>query len=132
MLIIELDEDHNYTQIAISEMRNDPISAALACFYRIGQLWSPLPHKLTADESSSRRLLRYATCAWYCGVYSLVAIGVWRLRGRLVRPPWLFGLLLCLAFTGVHTFYWTNLRMRAPLMRPCASMPTRVTMGLPE
>jgi hypothetical protein len=24
--------------------------------------------------------------------------------------------LLCLVFTGVHTFYWSNLRMRAPLM----------------
>jgi hypothetical protein len=24
--------------------------------------------------------------------------------------------LLCVAFTAVHTFYWTNLRMRAPLM----------------
>jgi hypothetical protein len=24
--------------------------------------------------------------------------------------------LLCLSFTAVHTFYWTDLRMRAPLM----------------
>jgi hypothetical protein len=49
-------------------------------------------------------------------VYALAAVGVWKLRWKLVRPPWLYGLLLCLAFTAVHTFYWTNLRMRAPLM----------------
>ena len=29
---------------------------------------------------------------------------------------WLWGLLLVLAVTAVHAFYWTNLRMRAPLM----------------
>jgi hypothetical protein len=27
-----------------------------------------------------------------------------------------WGVLLCVAFTGVHAFYWSNLRMRAPLM----------------
>jgi hypothetical protein len=27
-----------------------------------------------------------------------------------------WGVLLCVVFTGVHTFYWSNLRMRAPLM----------------
>src|SRR4029453_18082217 len=88
----------------------------VASLYRLYQLWSPMPHKLTADESTSRRLLRYATCAWYCGLYLLAAIGVWRLNWRLVRPPWIWGVLLCLAFMGVHAFYWTNLRMRAPLM----------------
>jgi hypothetical protein len=88
----------------------------IASFYRIGQLWSPLPNKLTADESTGRRLLRYGTAMWYCGVYVLAAIGVWRLRWKLLQPPWIWGVLLCLAFTAVHTFYWTNLRMRAPLM----------------
>ena len=42
-----------------------------AVLYRIRQLWSPLPHKLTADESTGRRLLRYGTAAWYVGVYLL-------------------------------------------------------------
>ena len=93
-----------------------PRMFALACLYRVGQLWSPLPHRLTAEESMGRRLLRYATCVWYCGVYALAAVGLWRLRGKLLEPPWIYGLLLCLAFTAVHTFYWTNLRMRAPLM----------------
>ena len=75
-----------------------------------------MPYKLTADESTLRRLLRYATCGWYCGVYLLVAGGLWQLRWKLFRPPWIWGLLLCLVFTAVHTFYWTNMRMRAPLM----------------
>src|SRR4029434_3969618 len=75
------------------------------------------PSKLTADESTGRRLLRYATAAWYCGVYGLAAVGIWRLRWKLVRAPWVWGVLLCLTFTAVHTLYLCNLRMRAPLMR---------------
>jgi hypothetical protein len=97
-------------------IQSKPSMFARASLYRISQLWSPLPNRLTADESTGRRVLRYATCTWYCGVYVLAAIGVWRLRWKLLQPPWIWGVLLCLAFTAVHTFYWTNLRMRAPLM----------------
>ena len=61
-------------------------------------------------------MLRYATCAWYLAVYAAALAGVWRLRGKLLRSPWVWGVLLCLVFTLVHTFYWSNLRMRAPLM----------------
>lgn len=112
----ELQRDSLAYWAAKDTMKMRPFDCLRACVYRLRQLWSPLPHKLTADESMSRRLLRYATCAWYCGVYALAAVGIWRLRGKLVQPSWLWGVLLCLAFTAVHTFYWTNLRMRAPLM----------------
>lgn len=108
-------DDWNY-QRAKATIRERPVDFFLACLYRARQLWSPLPYQLTAGESAGRRMLRYATCAWYCGVYALAAIGVWRLRWKLMEPPWIWGVLLCVAFTGVHTFYWTNLRMRAPLM----------------
>jgi hypothetical protein len=93
-----------------------PSQFAYACLYRLRQLWSPLPHQLTADEPTTTRLLRYAVAAWYIGVYLLAATGIWKLRSKLLAPPWLWGVLLCLVFTGIHTFYWTNLRMRAPLM----------------
>ena len=94
---------------ALKNIATSPARFAHACAYRVVQLWSPLPNKLTADESSGRRLLRYATCAWYCGVYVLTAVGIWRLRWRLLRPPWIWGVLLCLAFTAVHTFYSNTL-----------------------
>jgi len=94
----------------------NPQRFVMACAYRLGQLWSPLPNRLTAEESTGRRLLRYAVAAWYCGVYLLAAVGIWRLRWKVIQPPWVWGVLLCLVFTGVHTFYWSNLRMRAPLM----------------
>jgi hypothetical protein len=30
--------------------------------------------------------------------------------------PWLFGVQLCFVFTAVHAIYWSDMRMRAPLM----------------
>jgi hypothetical protein len=97
-------------------IRERPAMFAYSCLYRLRQLWSPLPHRLTADESLARTAMRYAVAAWYVAVYLLAAVGIWKLRGKLLAPPWLWGVLLCLVFTGIHTFYWTNLRMRAPLM----------------
>ncbi len=118
------DSDHQY-EILIDQrayrraaltMRERPFMFAYSCLYRVCQLWSPLPNKLTADETGKRALLRYATCAWYLAVYAAALAGVWGLRGKLLRSPWVWGVLLCLVFTLVHTFYWSNLRMRAPLM----------------
>ncbi|HUE72228.1 MAG TPA: hypothetical protein VMP01_15195 [Pirellulaceae bacterium] len=97
-------------------IRDRPAVFAYSCLYRLRQLWSPLPHRLTADEPPMRTAMRYAVAAWYVAVYLLAAVGTWKLRSKLLAPPWLWGVLLCLVFTGIHTFYWTNLRMRAPLM----------------
>jgi len=112
----EIGFDQDCYLSAFRYIAGSPREFVYSCIYRVAQLWSPLPHKLTVDESAGRRLLRYVTCVWYCGVYVLAAIGIWRLRWRLLQPPWIWGVLLCLAFTAVHTFYWTNMRMRAPLM----------------
>ena len=113
---VEVIEDRFHAALAKKSIQNDPHGFVLACWYRIGQLWSPLPNKLSADESAGRRALRYLTATWYGGVYLLAAVGVWWLRWRLFEQPWVWGVLLCLALTAVHTLYWSNLRMRAPLM----------------
>ena len=112
----ELQTDFMAYSEAREFIEDNQVAFMHACLYRVRQLWSPLPHQLTAKETLGRRLLRYAVCVWYVGVYALAAVGIWRLRGKLLAPPWLWGVLLCLVFTAVHTFYWTNLRMRAPLM----------------
>ncbi|MFN0020503.1 MAG: glycosyltransferase family 39 protein [Pirellulaceae bacterium] len=110
------DLDANDYRGARREIASNPVMFAYSCLYRVAQLWSPLPHKLTADESWKRSLLRYAICTWYLAVYAAAIAGIWQLKGKLLRSPWIWGVLLCLVFTGVHTFYWSNLRMRAPLM----------------
>jgi hypothetical protein len=89
------------------------LSAAVAQGWAMHRLWGVLPHQLSADESPTRRGLRYAVAVFYVFELLLAAIGLWYLGKRLLVTPAIWGVLLLLAFTAVHTVYWTDLRMRA-------------------
>ncbi len=89
---------------------------AYSCVVRTGRLWGLAPHQLDSSESTARRFARHAVGLWYVLVFLLAAIGVFSMGRHLLRSPWVWGLLLCLSFTAVHSIYWSNLRMRAPLM----------------
>ena len=97
-------------------IRNQPAMFLWSCVIRAGRLWGVLPHQTDANEPASGRLQRYAVGIWYVGLFLFAVVGVFALGRDLGRRPYLWGLLLCLSFTLVHTFYWSNLRMRAPLM----------------
>ena len=112
----ELFWDRWAYQRAWQTIRQRPNDFARACLYRVLQLWSPLPHRLTVEESATRQVGRWAVAGWYCGVYLLAIYGLARLRQERFTPPWLWGMLLVAVWTSVHTLYWTNLRMRAPLI----------------
>lgn len=101
---------------AFANIRAAPGMFLDSSLVRIGRLWSPLPHKTAADESTSRRWMRYVVMAWYLAEYLLVGWGIYRLGRRLRLAPWVWGLLLAAALTLVHAVYWSNLRMRAPAM----------------
>jgi 4-amino-4-deoxy-L-arabinose transferase-like glycosyltransferase len=108
----ERAEDAYCYEVAFRTIRDDPAMFAYSSVLRLGQLWSPLPNPSTHSST----LLRYAVAVWYIGVYALALVGIVRLRWRILQTPWVWGVLLALSFTLVHTFYWTNLRMRAPVM----------------
>lgn len=108
--------DKAATQAALTAIRQQPRMFVYSSLVRVGQFWSPLPNALTLDESPARRAARYAVAVWYVALYAAVAIGVVRRRRELLKSPWLWSLVLVATFMGVHTFYWSNLRMRAPLM----------------
>jgi hypothetical protein len=112
----ELEADRWFHKFARDSIVDQPAMFAWACLLRLAWLWSPLPQRIDEDESTTTMLLRYAVAIWYVAVFALAIVGIAALRRRLLRTPWLWGVLLCIAFTAVHTFYWTNLRMRAPLM----------------
>lgn len=113
----ELDYDELAYRVANESIREQPFMFAYACLYRVGQLWSPLPHDVEGESPSpTRQLLRFPVAVWYVVVFVLAIGGACSLRRQLIRAPWVWGILLSLAFTVVHTLYWSNLRMRAPLM----------------
>lgn len=112
----ELDDDRRAYAAAWENIEREPLMFAYACLVRVGRLWGVMPHQISLDESTSRRGLRYAIAIWYVFVLSLAAVGAWRLGSKLFTNGWIWGTLLLISFTGVHVFYWTDLRMRAPLM----------------
>lgn len=113
---LELVQDRYDYQLARQTIRDEPGMFAYSSLVRIGRLWTPLPHRLSLDESWARRAMRYAVAAWYVGTLIAVLGGIVILRGQLWRTPWVWAVLLCLSFTVVHSVYWSNMRMRAPLM----------------
>ena len=125
MTAANLSDEVSRDQLAYSDgrrtIRERPRMFLYACLVGAGRLWSPLPHQLTPDETMARRMARYAVGFWYLAVLSLAALGlIIVLRSILNRetlpPAWVWGLLLAASFTAVHAVYWSNIRMRAPLM----------------
>lgn len=112
----ELAADRWAREQALRCIRDDPGMFVRSSLVRAGWLWGLVPHRLTADESQLRQLARYAVGLWYAAVFGFALGGAFLLRARLLRAPWIWGLLLCLSFTAVHSVYWSNMRMRAPLM----------------
>ncbi len=106
---------------ALAVIRSQPRTFVYSCLVRVGHLWGLVPHRTTASENPLRRLARWSVGVFYT-IESLLAIlgVVCLLAGQLPRHlllrGWIWGLLLVVTFTAIHTFYWTNVRMRAPLI----------------
>jgi hypothetical protein len=112
----ELDADRRAYETAWDNIRGEPEMFAYACLVREGRLWGILPHQTSSAESSSRRGMRYAVAVFYAFELALAAVGAWTLGKRLFRTPLIWGTLLVQSFSAVHVLYWTDLRMRAPLV----------------
>jgi hypothetical protein len=112
----ELAADQQAYAEAKQAIYNEPGMFFCACLTRLGRFWSPLPHQIAVEESSLRRLSRYAVAVWYLMEFALAIVGFWQIGFRCFSFPWLCGLLLigCLMFS--HAVYWTDMRMRAPAM----------------
>lgn len=111
----EIANDRRERSQAIDVIKANPDRFLSSTLVRIARFWSPVPHALTSEESTSARLLRYAIGVWYLPCFLLAPIGAWRIF-RAVRWETLLALAMCLSFTAIHAVYWSDMRMRAPLM----------------
>jgi hypothetical protein len=112
----EFAADHWAYQQAFACIRRQPGTFAYASLVRVARLWGLVPHQVAPSESTVEQLIRYGVGIWYTFVFGLAAIGLVALRRTWFQTAWVWGISLCLAFTAVHALYWSNLRMRAPLM----------------
>ena len=112
----EVANDRHEYQLAWQTIRQQPAMFAYASLLRFGALWGIVPHRTTEHESLSRQLSRYAVGAWYIVVLGLAVLAIIRGGVRPTRSPWLVATTLAASFTLAHLVYWTDLRMRAPLV----------------
>src|SRR5690606_15403116 len=93
-----------------------PGMAAYSSLVRLTMFWRPMPHAVSAEESILRTAARYLVGGWYVVQFALVLLGLYHLRREFRNPLWVAALALMVSFTLVHLLYWSNMRMRAPLV----------------
>lgn len=105
----ELENDRVAYSAARETIKRDPGMFLVSSLYRIGWLWAWWPN-------IERLPVMLAIGIWY-GIWSLAAI-----FALVRRPPrlWLWGwlpiFLLAFSLTAVHSVYWSNMRMRCPVV----------------
>jgi 4-amino-4-deoxy-L-arabinose transferase-like glycosyltransferase len=112
----EVANDRREYGLAWQTIREQPGTFLYASLLRFGALWGVLPHRTTDSESPTWQLARYAIGAWYVAVFGLVLVAVARGHARPTGSPWLFAAALAASFTLAHLVYWTDMRMRSPLV----------------
>lgn len=101
---------------ALAAMRADPAGCGRAVLAHAKDFWSPLPHRRGATEAQTATGLRWAVALGYTALYGLALFGLLRHRTLRQRPGWQAGALLALTLALVHGVYFSNQRMRAPLL----------------
>jgi len=112
----ELVIDQAHYDAAVELIRREPAMFLYASLVRVGRFWQLVPHRTSPEEGIFATAMRCVTGVWYLAEFLLAAIGLWRVRRSLLDSPWIWSLLLVASFMLPHTIYWTNMRMRAPLM----------------
>lgn len=113
---VELAMDRRASEIGWNFIRKDVEGFCQLLFARQSQFWKLMPGPIHKNETHSQWLMRCAVGAWY-GLILVGALGMFfAKRGSWLSNRLWWGLILVIAFVGVHAFYWTSMRMRAPLM----------------
>jgi 4-amino-4-deoxy-L-arabinose transferase-like glycosyltransferase len=94
---------------ALRLIRERPRDFVRASIARLARFWSVVPAAAVYPGA-----LRLATAAWTVPLW--LALGVGLTRRSTWRWPRVAAPLWIVALSAVHTVYWTDLRMRAPLV----------------
>ena len=108
----EVAEDRAAYQWAKATIVQQPAMFAYACAVRWARLWSPFPHQVGDRGRTAIGLV----AVFYVVLYAMVVIGLLRLRNHLLRGFMIAAITLAISLSLIHSVYWSNLRMRAPMV----------------
>ncbi|MCH7604219.1 MAG: hypothetical protein IIB54_15795 [Planctomycetes bacterium] len=118
----EPQRDRWMSRRAWRNISDNPGSFLRACRLRLFRFWNIVPQGSAGRAVSSPVL-------WMIGLfYSITGLGMLVGLIRFSRTEWQLWLpviVLILSFTAVHLIYWSNMRMRAPLIPIVALLATR-------
>jgi len=118
----EVETDRWMKERAWKAIRAQPEAFLLACVRRFLSFWGVRPHADSASRAG--RALSAVTAIYYTVLWSALLWSLWpafRQGGCAVE----LSLLLIAAFVMVHLVYWSDARMRAPVMPAIAVLAAR-------
>ena len=110
--VSEWEDDRICRDAALATIRRDPSTFAWSCLVRWARLWSPFPHQ-TPGRSPTGVI---AVGVYYVLLYIAVVVGLWRAGVSSFRRQTWHIWTLAITLSLVHAVYWSNIRMRAPIM----------------
>ena len=104
--------DRWHRQQAFVFMRANPVGFLKGCGLRFLRFWSPIPNTTSSSAGTPRAVV------WAVGLfYGFVLVGLVLFVFRTHQKRWAIGFgLLLVSFSIVHSVFWSNARMRAPLV----------------
>jgi hypothetical protein len=105
----EPEADRFLRDSVVELARNRPRSFLHACLARMATFWSPVP-----AAGVYGRISRLITAAWTIPL--LVALVAGAFHPRFRRWPGVAVVTAILGLSIVHTLFWTDMRMRAPIV----------------
>jgi 4-amino-4-deoxy-L-arabinose transferase-like glycosyltransferase len=105
----EAQADRYLRQTVWRVIRERPADFANATLARLGHFWSVAPAAAVYSPG-----VRWATMAWTVPLWLAVGLGL--LQRDLWRWPRIAAPLAAIGLALVHSLFWTDLRMRAPIV----------------
>jgi 4-amino-4-deoxy-L-arabinose transferase-like glycosyltransferase len=110
--VSEVERDRWYYRKALQHMKAQPGMAFKACLLRFARFWNVVP--IGPSRDSLPPWVIGSIAGYYTLLIQLLIVGV--IRSRVALNRWMPLLLLLVAFSSVHFVFWSNMRMRAPIV----------------
>jgi len=108
----EAERDSFTYAVAFHHIKESPVDFALSCLTRVKAFWTPLPAAMPERSDTER----YVIGIWYALIY-LFVLNFTLFHFRQWFHSGLFaGFCIALSFTLIHAVFWSNMRMRAPIV----------------
>lgn len=112
-LTSEVEVDRHESRIAQKFIQENPLAFLQACGHRLAMFWNITPNGPVRDQipASLLWLLGGVYLMWWLlalsGAVQVICRRAWK---------WWPVLSLILAYCAIHSVYWSNMRLRAPIM----------------